>query len=279
VPVITKQTANNRKQHSKTGGILNRLRPIQDFEEEGVKICIYGKSGTGKTKAWSSFPKPILAALCSGAGETRTIKNVKDITGEYLRDEAELAELVQHQRETGKYKTIVLDHTTSYQDLMFKKVVGTDAPAQLAWGSATQEQWGLISLGVKERLRDMLSLACNVVLISQEREYNTDQSVSDIIKPYVNMAMSPSITGWIGPNVDYLVQAYLRMATVTTTKQVGTKTIEKEVEQVQYCLRTGPSPVYATKFRLAGGSDRLPECLVLKQADSAYEKIVALING
>ena len=42
----------------------------------GIKMCVYGRSGTGKTTFWGSFPGRILALMCSGSdpsGELRSI--------------------------------------------------------------------------------------------------------------------------------------------------------------------------------------------------------------
>lgn len=261
---------------AKAASVLDRIEPIS-LTTEGLKVAIYGRSGTGKTTLWSSFPKPILAMLKSGTkrGEIRSIWNVPGIEIVPLEDEAEVETLVQHQRSTGKYKTVVLDHITSYQDLVFKKVVGQDAPAQMTWGAATQEQWGIIGGILKERLADMLSLSCHVVLVAQEREFNTEANVADLLAPFVNVALSPSSAGWVGPAVDYLVQTYIRMGKIPYIKEAaGGKKLKMYKEVPQYCLRTGPHPVYSTKFRVPKGTV-LPSEIV----DADYNKIMALIEG
>jgi hypothetical protein len=266
VPKISKQVAKAQDYADLFGGngnnIWSQIVPVGQLVEEGIKICIYGKSGTGKTRLWSTFPKPALGIICSGAQETRSINKTPGIDVVRINDQAQLEFLVQKQRETGKYKTVALDHGTAYQDLAFKFIVKKDAPVQMAWGSASQQQWGEIGLLMKTRLNDLLSLPCDVVIVAQEREYNTEQGISDLIKPYVSTAFSPSVTGWVGPAVDYLVQTYIRLGTEIVKKQVGDKVTTKEVETIQYCMRTGPHPVFATKFRNPQGSDHLPECVV-----------------
>lgn len=276
MPVVNRQTAKPaNKQAAPKGGVLSRIRSVQEeADRAGIKMCIYGQSGKGKTTLWSSFPKPILAAIASGAGETRSIRNVKDIQAVALEDEAELADLVKMQRTTGKYATVVLDHATGYQDLLMKKVLQVSTlPAQMGWGSATQQNWGDVAAGAKERFRDLLSLDCNVVIVCQEREFNTENN-SDLLMPYVSTALSPSITGWLGPNVDYLVQMFIRLHKMQITRVVGGQKVTDEKETIQYCARTGPHPVYATKFRIPKGTP-LPDAVV----DPDYNKLIALIEG
>lgn len=272
MPVIKQQTGGNGKA-KKPSGVLSRIRSVQDYEEDGIKICIYGRSGTGKTTLWSTFPKPILAVISSGAGETRSIKNVSGIEAVAITEEAELSEVAKYYRESSKYKTFVEDHLTGYQDLMLKRVIG-EVPAQMSWGVATQQQWGEVAMGMKERLREALALPGNVVLVAQEREFNTEQSLSEVLSPYVNTALSPSLAGWVGPAVDYLVQTYIRLGTVKYKAKVAGKEVEKEREEVQFCLRTAPHPVYSTKFRVPRGTV-LPDMIV----NPSYDKIMSLING
>lgn len=273
MPIATKQTP--RVNISDNGSVLSRIRPVSQYADEGIKIAIYGRSGTGKTTLASTFPKPQLVIVCSGAGETRSIRKESGIDAVKLNDEAELVELIEHQRKTAKYATVSLDHVTGYQDLILKRVLGVNAlPAQLAWGTATQGQWGDVGLGMKDRLQLLLQLPCNVILVAQEREFNTENN-NDILAPYVNCAASPSVTGWIGPNVDYLVQTFLRQGVIEKKiKAAGKDIVTTTPGKVEFCLRVGPHPVYSTKFRLPRGTE-LPDLVV----NPTYTKLKALIDG
>lgn len=277
MPKVTEQKAVSKSTNKKGGGVLDRISSIQDLPDEGIKICFYGESGSGKTTLLSTFPKPMLIAICSRVGETRTVKKTKGIDAVVLDDEEELAELVAMQRETRKYATFAVDHITGFQDLVLKKVIkANDVPTQLAWGTATQSEWGDVGIGVKERLRDVLSLPCNVVLVAQERAFNTEANVSEVLKPYVNCALSPSIAGWIGPSCEYLCQCFLRMGKKEVKVKIGNKEAiqQKETGKVEFCLRTSPNPVFKTNFRVCKGV-KTPESI----SDPTYEKIMKLING
>jgi ABC-type lipoprotein export system ATPase subunit len=47
-----------------------------EFSDDTIQLLLYGRSGTGKTTLWSTFPKPILGVICSGgqrSGELRSV--------------------------------------------------------------------------------------------------------------------------------------------------------------------------------------------------------------
>lgn len=281
MPQVTKQSPNNKSRSvAKGSSIFDRLLDVSEAtQDEGIKMATIGRSGSGKTTLLATFPKPLLSIVASNsvAGETRSIKDVPGIKVHILQHEAELAELVAEQRRTGYFKTIGLDHVTGYSDLMLKRILNLeDVPAQMGWGTATQQQYGELGAGLKERLRDLLSLSCNVVINSQERESNTEGDKHEMLMPSVSFALTPSVAGWLGPAVDYLVYSFVRMGKVPSGKKikVGGKEVDILVEEPEFCLRVGPHPVYATKFRVSR-KFKLPDVIT----DPSYEKIAALIEG
>lgn len=288
MPVVTKQVAGTRQLPAKKEGVLSRIRPIGFDEDEGLKVLLYGRSGTGKTTIWATFPKPILAVLSSGGsqpGELRSIdtpeyrQTVQQVALERADEMRELVDYLNTHRE--EYATVVLDHATGLQDLILKDLLNlSEIPAQKGWGIATQQDWGQVGTQFKEYIRAILSLRCNVVIVAQEREFNTE-NVSDVIKPTVGAGLTPSITGWLNAAVDYICQTFIRQKEVTKIMKVGAgpkaKTVtrvEKVPGQVEYCLRTGADEVYTTKFRKPRGQP-LPQAIV----DPSYEQIYALARG
>lgn len=272
-PVATKRP--------KGGSVIDRITILGSDLDEGIKLNIYGRSGTGKTTFTATFPKPILYIICSGGnrpGEIRSIntpeyrKTIKQVN---LERSEELGELVEYAA-TSDFATIVLDHASGLQDVILKEIVGlTEIPAQLGWGVATQQQWGQVALQVKERLRSLLNLPKNVIIIAQEREFNTDNE-SALLMPFVGSALTPSVTGWLNPAVDYICQTAIRRVMIDGETKVGTKVIktQKPGKGVEYCLRTAPDPVYTTKFRVPKGRP-LPDVIV----DPSYAKFIKLVNG
>ncbi len=287
-PSPTKQTLKPtpvsppRKTPGGGGGVLSRITNI-GFQNTGIKMLIYGKSGTGKTSLWGSFPGPILAVICSGGtkpGELRTLDapefhaKVKTVT---LEASSELREIVDHIKQTEAFKTIVLDHASGFQDLTLREILGVDElPAQKSWGMASQQQYGQSTLMCKGSFRALLSLDCNVIIIAQERVFG-DESNSEITAPNIGAALTPAVTSWLNPACDYVVQTFIRAKMETTTTSIRGKQETSQVRGAgfEFCLRTAPHDVYLTKFRMPKGKVKLPEVIV----DPSYEKILKLIKG
>ena len=280
---VKKKAAEKKAPRKKSGSVWDRIEPLGVGLDDGIKINIYGRSATGKTTLWATFPKPILAIICSGgkkAGELLSINTPeyrKTIKKVVVHDSGEIEELVQMQESTEEFATVVLDHASGLQGLVLKEILGLDnLPKQLSWGLATQQQYGQLALRVKEHLSSLLDLSCNVVIVAQEREFNVENE-SEVITPYVASALTPSIVGWLHPACNYIAETFIRPKTVSKRIKVGKSTIDQEerVEgKVEYCLRVGPHDVYTTKFRVPKGRE-LPSTIV----DPSYKKIKALIDG
>lgn len=282
MPSVSKQQpVKKRAAVKKSSTISDKFQPVDFDADEGIKILLYGRSGTGKTTLWSSFPGKILAIVCSGGnkpGELRSLnrESRKKTTMLSVANSTEILEAVQHQKETEEFNTVVLDHVTGLQDRVLAEVLGVDTvPAQKGWGLASQQQYGQCTLQCKDILRDMLSLRCNVVIVGQEMSRGTD-SESEIIAPCVGVALSPSLAGWLNPACDYVCQTLIRPRLIEKKIKVAGKVKTQTVrgEGVEYCIRTAPHDVYTTKFRVPKGSP-LPEFIV----DPDYDKIISVIQG
>jgi hypothetical protein len=290
MPTIKKttppQTLTSKSNKPVKQGVLARIEDVGFDDEDGITVCLYGRSGTGKTTFWSTFPSPILAMICSGnerSGELRSVdtpanrKRIKTVT---LKHSGELAELVNYQAEEQPFRTVVLDHATGLQDLTLKEILGLDEiPVQKSWGLASRDQYSQSTVQCKELMRAMLNLRCNVVIVAQERNFG-DESQGEIIAPSIGAALTPSLAMWLHPTCDYVLQTFIRKKLITKEQTVGQGKMAKVITQqidtgkVEYCLRTAADAVYASKFRLPKGTF-LPDVIV----DPDYDKIYKLIKG
>lgn len=255
------------------------LDKIKDIEvNDYVKMCIYGRGGTGKTTLSASFPKPLLlinipTGLENGA---RSIKNVKGVKKIDLESSSDLRELFEYIQDNNPYQTVVIDHLTNLQELVLTELLGLkEMPVQKTWGLATRDQYGQCIIRVKEWIREAMGLPCNTVLIAQEREY-TGEEDSEILDPCVGPSLFPSVYEWFDPSCDFIVQTFKRQKTKTQTVKVGGKSVSKEVkvQGADYCLRVGPDATYSTKFRISKGVE-LPHILT----DVEYNDLLEYING
>lgn len=285
MPEIKKQTPRKKKtvkKHSVSGANSTRRTEYASAwpdDDDGISINLYGRSKTGKTTLWATFPGPILAIICSGGkrpGEMRSIDTPeyrKKINPVILRRTDQLPEFLEM---SNDYQTVVIDHVSSLQDHTLKEVLGLEElPAQKSWGMATQQQYGTCSLRMKEMLRSVLDLSCYRVIVAQERDFNTDTE-GDLLMPFVASALTPSVVGWLNPAVDYICQTFIRGKTEEKKIKIGKRTTlqRNRIPGVEYCLRVGPHDVFTTGFRVTKGTE-LPEFIV----DPTFDKINALIQG
>lgn len=293
--------------------MLDRITPMSFDDSEGLNWLFYGESGTGKTTLWSSFPGPILVMICSGGqkpGELRSIntpemrKKVQTVT---LTTPSEIDDITRSLSpggsHEGRFKTVVLDHVSGFQDLKLMSYKGLSTiPQQKTYGIATQQDWGEMISQCKEHLVKLLSLPMNVVIIAQERIFTAKSTdgeertsvinaiaLSEVIRPKVGAALVPSLTGWLNPACDYVVQTYkrpqiIKEPDIVKGKETGTFTTRRG-EAIEFCARTAPHDIFMTKFRVPGGAG-LPESIVLGDTikgvytnPSGYERLMAIINS
>lgn len=271
-PVINKQRPSKKMAPKSSGNVMSRIKPVSgNFDR--IKMLLYGRSGTGKTTLFSTFPKPMLIV---GIEEgCNSVHNVKGLDFVLIRNTNEILELVAN--DLSRYKSFAVDTASSLQDLVLKEILGLDQlPTQRSWGMASQQQWGQCALKTKEYMRWILSLNGNVVIAAQERNFKSDESDNEMDIPSVGSALSPSVAGWLNPACDYIGQTLIKDEIKKVRVKVGLKIIEREQRtgKKEYCLRVGPSGLYTTKFRLPR-TVSLPEFIV----DPTYEKIVELIKG
>lgn len=227
-----------------------------------IQLLVYGQSGTGKTTLWATFPKPILALICSGGsnpGELRSIDTPeyrKSITAVVVQSVSQVPQLLEG---ANNYATVVLDHVSGLQDLFLKETLGIDElPAKKDWGIATWKQWGQSGVQTIECIRTLLNLAGHLVVAAQERvfrgsdEEGVTSDTIDVIQAMVGPSATPSVVRWIHPAFDYICQTVKKPKFKTTEIDVA-GTIEKVVEKipgVDYALRIGPHSSVMTKFRI-----------------------------
>lgn len=277
MPVV-KKTSRKLTTKIRQPSVLSRIVPVETRTTESIMINVYGRSGTGKTTFACSFPKPLL--IVGTEDGTASVSNVEGVDFVLIESTEDLRKIVEHQTSTSKYRTVMLDTASGLQDLVLKEILGFDElPAQKSWGLASREQWGQCALRTKDLLRSCLDLVrktgCSTVVVAQEREFNSEGD-GDLLMPYVGSALSPSVTGWLNPACDYIVQTFVREAKTVRRTKIGKKTVERKVASggVEYCLRTAADPVYTTKLRLPKGRV-VPDVIV----DPTYRKLMDVIQG
>lgn len=273
-----RQTTGIRKPGMKSGASA-RIQAVSDVDSGGIKVSLYGRSKTGKTRLTATFKKPVL--IIGGEDGTRSIRNAKGVDFVLAESSVEIMELLVD-IEAGKlqYATVALDTASALQDMVLRELLGLkELPPQLSWGFASRETWGTVALKTKEILRRFTELKnMNVVITAHERNFKDEGDANELITPTVGSALSPQTTNWLNGAVEYICQTFIREK-IVEKEVVGPDkkkhTMKTKTGGAEYCLRVGPHPVYMTGFRLPLGSNPLPEVIV----DPTYEKILALVQG
>ena len=275
--------------------IIGRIQQYDATADHGLKIALYGVSGTGKTTFWSTFPAPILAIICSGgrkqAGELQSLgdrhsSRVRTVTLQQAEELLVLGEWLQGGG-AEQYRTIVLDHASGFQDLILGGVIGKPVPEQKEWGLASREQWGQVGAKFKEYLKPLIDVPQNVVIVAHQRNFKEDESKSEImdVAPRVGAALSPSTCGWLNGAVDYVCQTFIKPEMKEKVIKVGKnpdgtdrtkKAMIPVAGKVKFCLRVAPDGYHMIKFRIP--LENIPEDMPDIE-DPNYAKVFSVLKG
>ena len=291
-----KKTPGNKTTASRPSNLPAAIKPLGfGMEDRGVRVVVYGASGTGKTTFWATFPGKILCLVASGgvhSGELLSLDTPeyrKKIMKWEIEETRDVDEAVRYlQGNPKEFSTVVMDHGSGLQDLTLKEVLGLDEiPAQIGWGTAKQQQWGTVAVQMKERFRSLFNLTNNIVVVAQERENELDDEVKEMARAYspsfgllptVGAALIPSVAGWLNPAADYIVNTFIRRQMIEETSELVPGEVTTELvpgDRVEYCLRVGPNERYTTKFRVPKADNKkLPDVVV----DPTYAKLMKLVK-
>lgn len=280
-PVVTRLSANSQvKKSSASPSIWDRVVDVTKLPPKGRTFVVYGETKRGKTRLFSTFPKPSL--LIGTEDGTDTIKSVEGVKFVRISKASELDDLVREAATRG-FKSICLDKGSGYQMLCLKDVLGLDdLPMTKSWGMATESQWGQCNLQFMEHVNELLRLSeisgTHIMIIAHERVFASkkgNDGSSDVISPKAGPALTPGACEWLNGAVNYICQCYVRPQVIK--EDMGGVTADKKTGKFEYCLRTGPSEDYMSGFRLDHIEDgyNVPECIV----NPSFSKIEALITG
>lgn len=277
------KTARSKSPTSSRGGFLGGIRKATE-PSGGIKMAVYGKSGTGKTTFACTFPGKKLLIRCGMDDGERSIFNVPDLeVSPMVKKSSDLDEVIQAQRDEQLWDTMILDTASEFRMVCLSEVLGLkNVPTQLPWGTADRSDYGDAAIGTKERIRDLLDLAAmgtHIIIVAQEGGIDTEEvSDTSLLVPSVAQDLGKSTVGFLNPACDYVVQTFRRRkpSKMVKKKLRSGKTVDREIKQkgYEYCLRTSLHDVFTVKFRAPKGT-QIPEILV----DPDYEKFYSIITG
>lgn len=290
MPTVNKQkvTPPTRDITAKPGSLLSLAKPVNELENQWIKLCTYGENRVGKTTLACQFEKPlILIAMepnqTGGAVSVRKIPGIDYIRITSSKDGNQLA----RELRGSHYKTAVIDSATSYQDIILTEIMGLEqAPEMLAWGIVSMDQYRERSEKTRECLRPFLNLEMNVIVTAKQRDHNRqDKSKPKILgglelESYFAADLGGATTGWLHDACDYICRLYIEKETkeVETKMTIGGKEkVSKSVQETGKLVRrlqTMYHPNFAGGFR-SDTPNMVPEFI----QDPNYAKIMKVIRG
>jgi hypothetical protein len=145
------------------------------FDEENVKVLVYGESGTGKSRLASTFPAAIFADMDHGLSSvTEHIDTVRINENEFRKLETMYQYLKNGEH---NYRTVVLDTLNEMQRFAMGATVEEFQAVRRAYNDLpSQSDYGKMLHDMIELTRKFIDLPMRVVLLAQviSRQFDTD---------------------------------------------------------------------------------------------------------
>lgn len=256
------------KKKKKPASIEDKLVDLTELETPMV-ITLYGRPGSGKTTIAGSGPKPMLFIDVKDKG-TESLKrpgvSEGDITVCEITDLDDIYDLydyiVDH---SDEYKSVVIDHLTTLQDLSHQKVQEEEGKTKMS-----QQLYGFSSSYLKEIIsmyKELTDFGITPIFIAEDRLESGDGDGEDQLLPEVGPGIMPSVSRFLCAASRVIGHTYLQ----ERVEKTGDLKVKRTIE---YRLRLGPNPYYITKVTRPKGN-YCPAYLV----DPSYQDIVDIIKG
>lgn len=232
------------------------IKSASDYipENKFLKVMLCGEIGTGKSELAKTFPQPGFVFMTDRKigpyqGYCELLKaNLNWDYGEYelsnigYIDFEKDCNLVSKSVAEGKYKTVVLDSTTSFTDLVMERALTLDPKRSPTGGPIWNVHYAMVGNLVEGKIRKMLNMNCNLVIISHI-EFIYDNNAKD---PQI-IAIEPMLTGKLSTKIP----GYFEEVWAAFSRTRGNLT--------DYYIRTVPRGLYKARSEMRGRERLLPD--------------------
>ena len=238
MPTINRQAPPQKAAQFSNRSILATAVPVTSLSEKWVKVCFYGRNGSGKTTIASMFPKPSLFISCEPAhcGGVQSVTNIDGITlirvapKNKPRDKNDppyivygsdkIVQMASELATSNHYKTVILKTATSLQDVLLVELMDlSKVPELMSWGMVPDGVYQSRAEKLRETIRPLIDLInCHVVILAQEKDHNASEDRKTSIKSKLlgtmqqGSFMAPSLGAtnaeWLQTACGYVFQVY-----------------------------------------------------------------------
>ena len=198
------------------------LRSTSDVHTNGLKVCVYGASASGKTSLISTAPDPIIISAESGLLSLSGF-NIPYIEVNTQEDLAEAYKWATSSKEADQFQTIALDSISECAEMILSAEKKTNKDARMAYGNMAEQVIDLI-----KAFRD---ISGKHVYFSAKIERTQDETGK--------LLWSPSMPGnKLSQQIPYLFD------------EVFCLRVERGADgEIERALQTGPDQSYVAKDR------------------------------
>ena len=223
-----------------------------------LKVFSVGESGTGKSTFASSFPTPGFVfdfggEIISYSGLDFDYEQFELNARGYTFFEKTFLQ-VRKDVEEGKYQTVIVDNVSAMTDLCMEKALQLDPKRSPTNGPIWNVHYGMVKNLMEGKLRQFLSLQCNLVLIAHLKTIENETGAV--------IGVEPKLTGGLSADVP----AYFDEVLYHVTRQVNGET--------KWFVQTVPIGRNKGRSRSSGKTQLLPPTL-----ENDYSLYVSYITG
>ena len=241
--------------------LIDKAVDISELGQRNLWV-IWGKSGTGKTKIGSSFPKPMLYIQIGDDG-SNTIAGVEGIKAVRVDTIDELKTMGEELLKDKKYKSVLVDTFS----MITNEWIDTNIVQKKK--RMTQNDWGVLKIATEELIKIYHKVALNHIVILTCHESNDSiEGMEDEILP----DMRPSVTK--GARTYLEGMANYGIHTTKLKKTIVSKKTGEEKEVVKYAAHLGANPYYWTKLQISPDI-KVPEIVF----NPTYKSLLKIIEG
>jgi len=225
---------------------------------EWLKVFLVGESGTGKSTFASTFPTPGFIfdfgkEILSYRGLDFNYEQFDLSPQGWAKFEKDFMQVKKDVLES-KYQTVIIDNLSAMTDLAMEKAMQLDPKRSATNGPLWNVHYGLVKNMMEGKIRQMLSLQCNLVFIAH---LNTIKDDSGAV-----IGVEPSLTGSLSADVPtYFDEAYYTY-------------IKKEGGDTKWYVQTVPIGRNHGRSRASGKQRLLPDII-----ENDYSEVIAYLTG
>lgn len=224
--------------------VLKRIKPASKLPKH-FRACIFGRSGSGKTRLGSTAPKVLMIDVNEEG--TDSVRNDIDPDVFQVKFWQEINDVFWF-LESGdhQYRSVCIDGVTSLQTLCMKFVLGDEASRDASRDPdmASRQVYGKVNELMKTQIINFRNLPMNVIFTALERKKVTGDDEDEEVEIFSSPECSPGIAKTLEAAVGMI--GYLSSTQVLGPKKEGEK---KRPRVTRTRLAIGASERYLTKDR------------------------------